>query len=209
MTLGPDGLVRDASGNVIPPGRSPYENPDLQPHFDRKTRIAFGRMAQACEVDPKRWGRWAHVRVGSFDQEDPSQRTQMWSQIALKLPKRRLLELWNEISRRLHAGVMHPDSPVDGDPYAVFVTGRCTEPHEGRGNHEQTAVVKTGFRVDEAEAKKITAYLRAQVNVNTCEVCGKKISIWSTDVTRISTFAARPENRNPIMASTIRGSDTP
>lgn len=209
MTLGPDGLVRDADGKVIPPGRSPYEDPGLQPHFDRKTRVAYGRMAQACEVDPKRWGRWAHVRVGAFDHEDPSQRTAMWTEIALRLPRRRLFELWNEIARRLHAGVLHPDTPVEGDPYAVFLTGRCTELHQGRGNHEQTAVVKTGFRVDEAEAKKIGAYLKSQANVNTCEICGARIEIWSLDVTRISTFAARPENPKPMTASMIRGSDTP
>lgn len=212
MTLGPDGLVRDADGKVIPPGRRPEENPDLQPHFDRKQRTAFARMAQACGIDPTPYGREIGIDPKKYDDQDASSWTLMWTQIGLRLKRESLLRLWNEISRYIaEGGVAHPDQSIEGDWYGVFVTGICQNKEEHHrlygqyADHADTAVVRTGHRVDQKQAEKITAYLKAQTNVNTCGRCGEKIGIWSTDVTRINTFRARPENRNPVMAEPIRG----
>lgn len=184
-------------------------NPNVQErHFDRKQRRAFARMAQACLIDPTPYGREVGIDPKRYDKENPTTWTYMWGQIALRLSRESVLRLWNEISRYIaEGGVATPSDKIDGDPFAVFVTGICTEKHQGKGQYAQTAVVKTGHRVDQFEAEKIIAHLKAQANVNTCELCGESIGTWQCDVTRISTFAARPENRNPMMASAIRGSD--
>lgn len=106
-----------------------------------------------------------------------------------KYPDNRVL--WGIVSEAMAGGVKRTQDPVVGDPFAVFLTGICTDMHEGKGWHKQTVVVKTGEMVDQAEGDKIIAYLKAQDNVKICEGCGKKIDTWQTDNTRISTFAAQ------------------
>lgn len=154
-------------------------DPGLQPHYNRKRRRAMAQMARACDIDPTKF---ADTPEGN-------------------------LKLWNTISEAIAEGVKRTADPIVGDPFAVFLTGICQADHDGKGDYRQTAVVKTGTMVDQTEGEKIIAFLKAQDNVNTCEACGERIHVWQADNTRVSTFAARPENRNPAMATTIRGSD--
>ena len=182
---------------------------ELASHFDRQKRKAMCRMAQSLNLAPTTWAEAAGVNLGAYDLEDPSGRTAAWDAIARDLPPERMLRLWNEVSEAIAGGVPNTSATVEGDPFAVFVTGTCTEPHEGRGHHKQTAVVKTGHMVDQAEGEKIFAYLKAQDNVNTCEVCGGAIHTWSMDHTRVSTFAAAEQvgRQMPEPVSILRGSD--
>ena len=179
---------------------------ELATHFDRKKRRAMVRMAQACGLDPKRWGEIASVRTDLYDLEDPSARLACWDQIAVGLPPESMLRLWNQVSEAIAGGVPQTSAHVADDPFAVFLTGICQYDHEGRGHHRQTAVVKTGELVDQAEGEKILLYLKSQDAVNTCEVCGEKITTWQADNTRISPFRTQ-EMAGTQMATVIRGSD--
>jgi hypothetical protein len=205
MTMGPDGLVRDEAGRIIPIGRVATGNPQLQGEFRRKRLRALARMAQACRVDARRWATIAKVPFDRYDTEDPTSITALWDAIARNLPDEQVLPLYNLIGEAISGGVQTASDSILGDPFGVFVTGICRNPHDGKGDNWQTAVVKTGHRVDQPEAEKIIAYLKGQQNVNTCDVCGSTIDVWQCDVTRFETFKARPENRNPIMASPLRG----
>ena len=182
---------------------------ELATHFDRQKRKAMCRMAQSLNLAPKTWAEAADVNLTGYDLESPTGRTAAWDAIARQLPPERMLRLLNEVSEAIAGGVPNTAATVEGDPFAVFVTGTCTDAHEGRGNHKQTAVVKTGNMVDQAEGERIFAYLKAQDNVNTCEVCGKSIHTWSLDNTRVSTFAAAEQVGRQMAepVSILRGSD--
>ena len=185
---------------------NPLSNPDIQAHFDRKKRRAMVRMAQACRLDPKRWGELAGVRIDLYDRDDASAQTMMWDQIGQRLQPEHLLRLWNEVSEAISGGVPDSSATVEGDPFATFLTGTCNEDHDGKGAYKQTAVIKTGHRVDQAEGERQIAYLKSQANVNKCELCGKTIHTWQADHTRMSTFRAQ-QMEGTAMATIIRGSD--
>jgi len=122
-----------------------------------------------------------------------------------------LAKLWAKISDAMAGGVAHPSDPIIGDPFAVFLTGICQNiaAHPSHLERRQTAVVKTGHRVDQAEAERILAYLKAQENVYTCDICQGRITTWQSDNTRVSTFAAQDRKRIQTFSdsSIIRGSD--
>lgn len=173
-------------------------------HFSRVKRKSMVRMAQACRLDVKRWAEVADVNWTQYDLKDPSGLMHCWNAVARQIPAPALLLLWTAISEAISGGVPHPDQPIEGDPYAFFLTGTCTAEHGGRGPYQQIATIKTGYRVEQSEAEKMMAYLRAQEQVNTCELCGEKITVWSAETTRVSTFAAKQRVGTP-MASPIRG----
>lgn len=191
---------------------TPYQADSLkggkaQQHFERKQRIALARMAQACLIDPKRFATEARIDPSKIDRENASAWTHMWSQITLRLSNESLLRLWTEISEVISGGVPSTETHIPNDPYAVFVTGICKDLHNGQGWHKQIAVVKTGHRVDQAEGEKIVLHLKAQANVHTCEICGRRISTWQVDNTRVSTFAASERQGTAMAQPIIRGSD--
>jgi hypothetical protein len=178
----------------------PYHDPALQGHFDRKKRRAICRMAQSCRVDAEPFCQLAGIDFpkykasfqGSKDEETAAAIiTAMWDQVAVQLPAENMLQLWNAVSEVIQGGVQTTQDPIIGDPFAVFLTGICKEMHEGKGWYKQTSVIKTGHRVDQKEAEKMQAYLKAQDNVRLCEDCGSEITTWSLEVTRVSTFAAQ------------------
>ena len=147
----------------------PNPDPRVGSHLNRTRRRAMSAMAKACGIDPNKYG-WEPAGIG---------------------------KLWGEISEAIAGGVQHPSEPVIGDPFAVFVTGICQnlDSHPTHLERRQTAVVKTGQRVDQFEGERIIAYLKAQENVNTCDVCHRPFTVWSTDNTRVSTFAAQDKAR--------------
>lgn len=164
-------------------------------HFDRKKRRAIARMCQATLIDPKRWCQETGIALGRVDRNDASSMTSLWELILLRLQPAQIIELWEgELSEAIAGGVPRADASIPGDPFVVVLTGICKNQHprSGRddGEHWQYAMVKTGFRVDQAEGEKIVAHLKNQPNVNTCEVCLNKITIWQADNTRLSTFVA-------------------
>lgn len=183
----------------------PLSDPTLQHHFDTRQRRALGRMAQSCQIDPSPYASLARVDPGAYDAQDARGRTAMWTLIGLRLPPEALLRLWAEVGEAIAGGVPSASSSVQGDPFAVFVTGICLADHSGRGPLRQTAVVKTGERVDEVVGRRIVAHLQAQEAVSHCEVCGEPIHTWQSDHTRISTFAA--QEKEMTAGPRIRGSD--
>lgn len=155
------------------------DGPALRAHYSRSQRRAMAQMARACGIDPEKY---ASTPDGT-------------------------LQLWNAIAEQIAGGVPRVSAQVDGDPFAFFCTAICDN-LEGHPVHEQfrmTAVIKTGRLVDQDEAEKMGAYLKAQENVNTCEICHQPITTWSMECTRVSVFAARPENANPHMARQLPG----
>lgn len=163
----------------------PDPTQEMVRQFDKRRRRALFAMAQAVDIDPTKYGR-----------DDVSQ-----------------LALWNAVSERIQGGV-RPGETIPNDPFAVFLTGICQQPHPGedglgQGWHKQTAVVKTGHHVDQPEGEKIIAYLKAQDNVRLCEVCLEPITTWQMDNTRMSVFAETQKSTampQPIRQA-IRGSD--
>ena len=176
-------------------------------HFDRKKRRAMVRMAQSLELTPDTWAAAAGVNLGLYDLQDSAGRTAAWDAIARDLPPERMLRLWNEVSEAIAGGVPQTSAHIEGDPFAVFVTGICQADHEGKGPYKQTAVVKTGAMVDQEEGERIFAYLKAQPNVHLCEVCGERITTWQLDNTRVSTFAMQDKVGGQMPSAIIRGSD--
>ena len=158
---------------------NPLAPPGLQAHYSRSQRRAMAQMARACGIEPEKF---ANTPEGS-------------------------LKLWNAISAAIAGGVQRVASQVEGDPFAVFVTAICQNvgQHPIHEPYRQTAVVKTGVLVDQDEAEKIIAFLKAQENVNLCEICHEPITTWSSECTRVSVFASRPENRNDRMARQLPG----
>jgi hypothetical protein len=119
-----------------------------------------------------------------------------------------MTRLWSEITQAIGQGIPRTAETIMDDPFAVFVTGICQRPHGRNGEwHEQTVISKTGAMVDQKQGEDMIAYFKAQDNVNTCEACGEKITTWSCDNTRISTFAAQDKKRRASGASIVRGSD--
>jgi hypothetical protein len=110
------------------------------------------------------------------------------------------MRLWRLIDEAIRGGVRRADEPLDGDPFAVFVTARCDNKamHDGKGDHEYIAVIKTGKKVDEFEAAEILAQMKTEDNVNTCEVCQGAVTIWSIECTRMSTFAEKDKARRVL-----------
>ncbi len=171
-------------------------------HFDGKKRRAMARMAQANRIDPKPWAELTGVKLA--DPEDPTKWTTMWTTIVGRLTADQILPFWNVVGETLSGGVQSASEQVSGDPFAFFVTGICQrhhegtsinregiEEHEGKLWYSQTAVIKTGKRIDQAEAEDMLRYLKAQENVNTCEICGESIECWSSEINRVSAFRAR------------------
>jgi len=166
--------------------------PEVVAHFDKKKRTAMARMAQACQLDLKKYAQMVGgVPLAKIDRQGATDMTWAWGEVTRRMRPEQLLRLWTEVSEAIAGGVPSAATPIPGDPFAIFLTGICRQPHGTKGPHEQTAVVKTGHRVDQAEGEKILAYLKAQQNVNTCEVCGDRIVIWQADNTRVSTFAGK------------------
>jgi len=153
----------------------------LQAHYSRSTRRALSQMARSLSIDPEKYNLTTQEGMTS---------------------------LWSEISQAIGQGIPRTSETVIDDPFAIFVTGICQRPHGDKGAwHEQTVISKTGAMVDQAEGEKMIAFFKAQPNVNTCEACGEKITTWSCDNTRVSTFAAQDKARRASGASIVRGSD--
>jgi hypothetical protein len=165
----------------------------------------MARMAQACLIDPKPIAERVPggFNVGAYDSQEPSSWSAMWIRLFTVLPDADLLWAWNQVAEAMAGGVQTASDQIEGDPFAFFLTGICqqhhegtsinaegVEEHEGRLWYKQTAVIKTGKRVDQAEAEKMLAYLKAEPNINTCEICKEPITCWSSEVTRVSTFRA-------------------
>lgn len=148
------------------------------------------------------------------------------------------IDVWKALTEKVESGIGNPRDPIVGDPFGVFVTGKCWDGHD---KWEQIAVHKTGHMVDEFEAKKIANFLKHEDPVRHCDcpvesgggcqcppeqredangycrrcdmtinplVCGKPITTWSVDNTRINTFGNRNPSGRPIMearGSQIRG----
>lgn len=160
-------------------------------HYDRVKRRAMVRMAQATGIKIQPWAHEAKLSLKHLDVEEPQTLAGTWIRVGLELSDAQLARLWDEVAERMAGGVGDPSTPILGDPFGVFLTGICQRPHEGKGWRRQTAVVKTGARVDQTEGEKIIAHLKAQPDVNLCETCGGAITTWQADNTRISTFAAQ------------------
>lgn len=107
------------------------------------------------------------------------------------------LRLWARIDEAIRGGVMHTNEVLKDDPFAVFVTARCTNHamHPKGMDHEYIAVVKTGYKAGREEAERILAFMKNEENVATCEVCKHKVDVWSVESTRMSTFAAKDKAR--------------
>ena len=158
-------------------------------HFDAKKRRAMARMAQSMGIDPKPWAELVSIDVGKYDRQDPTQNTQMWNLIVGRMPTESVLPFWNVVSEAMAGGVQTPSDIIEGDPFAFFVTGICqrhhegtsinaegVEEHEGKLWYKQTAVIKTGHRIDQDEAEKMLAFLKAEDNVRLCEICREEIT---------------------------------
>lgn len=177
---------------------SPMRAPNLRAYYSKKQRRALVQMARSCGViDAERYPDTPEGNLELLANPPKEYRDTPEGNLAL----------WLAVSEEISRGVADPSARVAGDPFGTFVTGRCMNlaKHPGGQEYRQTAVIRTEGRVDQAEGERQIAYLKAQPNVNTCEVCGEPISVWECDHTRFSTFRARPENRNWEMASPIRG----
>lgn len=178
----------------------PMHDPALQGHFDRKKRRAMVRMAQSCRIDAKPFCELAGINFPQYeasfraakDEENAAAiLTAMWDRVSVQLDSDGMMKLWNTVSEQVAGGVMTPSDPIIGDPFAFFLTGICKEMHDGKGWYKQTATIKTGTRVDQAEAEKMMKYLKAQDAIKYCEDCHTEITTWSAEVTRVSTFAMK------------------
>ena len=137
-----------------------------------KARYAMHRMARSLQLDEEQYP------------PTPEGDLAIWQDICEAVTSRGFLQ-------------SPANAPVEvGDPFAVAVTAICQDPHDGQGWWRQTAVVKTGHMVDQAEAEKIIAYLQAQPDVATCDAtlvsgdqCAKPITCWSTSCSRVSELA--------------------
>ena len=99
-------------------GILPMGGPEVAEHFNRVRRRAMARMAQACDVNPKKYAERARINVGAYDREDASSWTQMWAQIVLALDPASMLELWNDVSEVIAGGVPGSRIPSWATPSA-------------------------------------------------------------------------------------------
>jgi hypothetical protein len=106
-------------------------------------------------------------------------------------------DLWEAITVRISEGIASPDENIIGNPFAVFVCGRCWG-HDDRPHKEweQIAVVKTGRRVSQYEFDDIVEKVKRDQHLKRCQQCGRKISTWSNEINRIldyeSALGTRP-----------------
>lgn len=106
--------------------------------------------------------------------------------------------LWQAVQEAMKGDAIltSPNNTViPTDPWGVFVTARCirVDLHPDGEVHRQTAIHMLSKAVDEGEAKERIAYLKAQPEVNHCEVCNEPISIWECEMTRLSVFRHKEE----------------
>ena len=180
-------------------------------HFDAKKRRAMARIAQSLQINPKPWGELVGVDVGKYDREDPSQNTALWNVIVGRLTVEQILPFWNLVGEAMSGGVQSTSEIVEGDPFAFFYTGVCqrhhegtsitaegVEEHEGELWYKQTAVIKTGHRIDQDEAEKMIAFLRAEDNIKYCEICKEEITTFSAEINRVSAFRAKEAVGTPM-----------
>ncbi len=159
----------DLEGAYTEPVAPVPQSPEVARHFARQRRRAMCKMAIACGIDP-----------AGFNQATPEGE----------------MALWAKISEHIAGGVATTQENIIGDPFVVALIGICDRPHGPDGvKYEQTAMVKTGSRVDQAEGERILAFLKGQADVHTCEQCGGLIENWQSDNTRFSTFKATWSDR--------------
>lgn len=128
------------------------------------------------------------------------------------------LDIWKALTERIESGVQNPRDPILGDPFAVFVTGICADGHplhrqtavHKTGHmldefeckkvieylkHQDPvrhcdAQVESGGGCQCPSPEDATGFCRRCDRTIDPGECGKPITTWQTDHTRISTFEA-------------------